>query len=115
MSTSERRNADQDSPPKSNRSRLGLGMAPPMRWILASLCLLLVVVYALEPTIAADLWWHLKTGELIWTTGRVPHADVFSHTSSGQPWQVQEWLSEVIFYGLYHGLSADALVAFKVI
>jgi hypothetical protein len=88
-------------------------MAQPLRWLLPSLCLLLVVVYALKPSIAADLWWQLKTGELIWTTGRVPHSDFFSHTSAGHPWQVQEWLSEVIFYGLFHGLSADALVAYK--
>src|SRR5215211_1914720 len=104
MLTSERRSGDHSSPRQADRSRFGSGMAPLLRWLLPALCLLMVVVYALEPSIAADLWWQLKTGELIWTTGRVPHSDVFSHTSAGHPWQVQEWLSELIFYGLYHGL-----------
>jgi hypothetical protein len=48
-----------------------------------------------------DLWWHLKTGEIIWTTHSIPHADPFSFTASGQPWIAQEWLSEFAMYGLW--------------
>ena len=48
-----------------------------------------------------DLWWHLKTGELIWKTHSIPRVDVFSFTAAGQPWTAQEWLSQVVIYGAY--------------
>ena len=48
-----------------------------------------------------DLWWHLKTGEIIWNTHSVPRADPFSFTAGGQPWVAQEWLSELAFYALW--------------
>jgi len=49
-----------------------------------------------------DLWWHLKTGELIWRTHSIPRADVFSFTAAGHPWVAQEWLSQVVIYWSYH-------------
>ena len=55
----------------------------------------------LTDTLDPDLWWHLKTGELILKHG-VPHTDIFSFTAFGRPWIVQEWLSEVIM-GLVYG------------
>jgi hypothetical protein len=91
------------------------GLAWLTGWLWAVPALLIAAVVGLRPTTAFDLWWQLKTGELIWTTGHVPHHDVFSHTSAGQPWQVQEWLAEWVFYGLFRGLGADALVAYKVL
>jgi hypothetical protein len=69
---------------------------------------------SIHPKGVNDLWWQLKTGELIWTRHSVPNADLFSYTATGQPWHVQEWLAELLFYGLYRGLSPDALAAFKV-
>src|ERR1700730_708698 len=48
-----------------------------------------------------DMWWHLKTGEIIWNTHSIPQVDVFSFTAAGRPWITQEWLSEVTIYGAY--------------
>ena len=48
-----------------------------------------------------DIWWHLKTGELIVANRSVPTTDPFSFTAHGQPWTAHEWLSEVIFYGVF--------------
>lgn len=62
-----------------------------------------------------DLWWHLRTGQLIVDSGHIPHADPFSFTRAGTPWIAQEWLSEVIFYGLWHRLGAAALIGFSAI
>src|SRR5690242_2767328 len=28
----------------------------------------------------SDLWWHLKTGEIIWKTHSIPRVDLFSFT-----------------------------------
>jgi hypothetical protein len=48
-----------------------------------------------------DVWWHLKTGQLIAQTGTVPHTDSFSFTRSGSPWVAHEWLTELFIYGVY--------------
>lgn len=48
-----------------------------------------------------DIWWHIKTGELILANRSVPTADPFSFTALGQPWTTHEWLSEVILYWVF--------------
>lgn len=48
-----------------------------------------------------DLWWHLKTGQVIWTTGSIPSTDLFSFTAQGQPWTAHEWLAQLGIYGVY--------------
>jgi hypothetical protein len=48
-----------------------------------------------------DLWWHLKTGEIIWNTHSIPRVDLFSFTAQGHPWIAQEWLSQLTIYGAY--------------
>jgi hypothetical protein len=47
------------------------------------------------------MWWHLKNGEIIFTTHTVPLADVFSYTSNHQALVPQEWLSQLAIYGAY--------------
>lgn len=48
-----------------------------------------------------DIWWQLKTGELIWANKSVPTVDPFSFTTSGIRWTDHEWLSQVIFYKVF--------------
>jgi hypothetical protein len=90
------------------------------RWNLAVLLVLgaavavLVGLAAIWQMPAYDLWWQLKTGELILQNHGVPHADVFSFTAAGKPWVVQEWLTEVLFFLLYARVSPEALVVLKV-
>src|SRR4051812_41771657 len=48
-----------------------------------------------------DMWWHLKTGEIICNTHSIPGVDVFSYTAAGHAWTAQEWLSELTIYGAY--------------
>jgi hypothetical protein len=47
------------------------------------------------------MWWHLKTGEIIWNTHSIPRVDPFSFTAYGHPWIAQEWLSEWTMYGAW--------------
>jgi hypothetical protein len=49
-----------------------------------------------------DLWWHLKTGQLILQQEKVPHTDPFSYTSAGQPWIAHEWLADLVLYELHN-------------
>ena len=60
--------------------------------------LVLVTLYALRPISDPDIWWHLKTGEIIVETGQIPRTDVYSHTAYDKPWVAHEWLSQVIFH-----------------
>src|SRR5215472_8817601 len=49
-----------------------------------------------------DLWWHLKTGEIIWNTHKIPTTDLFSFTTNHHPWIAHEWLSQLTIFGAYH-------------
>jgi hypothetical protein len=60
-----------------------------------------------------DVWWHLKTGQLIIANHAVPHTDPFSFTRQGQRWVTHEWLSELLIYGIYSaGRWAGLIVVF---
>jgi hypothetical protein len=48
-----------------------------------------------------DFWWHLKMGEIIWTTRSIPRTDLFSFTAAGHSFIVQNWLAEVLYFKLY--------------
>src|SRR5260370_18564387 len=43
-----------------------------------------------------DTGWHIRAGELILQTGRVPVADPFSFSRPQQPWFAWEWLADVV-------------------
>jgi hypothetical protein len=58
-----------------------------------------------------DVWWHLRTGQLIAQTHRVFHADPYSFTRFGQPWVDHEWLSQLFIFGLYRLAGWAGLIA----
>ena len=57
-----------------------------------------------------DLWWHLKMGQMIWTTHAIPLADPFSFTTHHQALVPQEWLSEVAIYAAYKWAGFQGLM-----
>jgi hypothetical protein len=94
----------------------------PMRGIVRTHHIFVVVLFlglfALAARNAADpdLWWHLKTGQLIIESKSVPHTDPFSFTRVGQPWIAHEWLSEVLIYSLWRVAGwAGLIVAFAAV
>ncbi len=59
----------------------------------------------------SDTGWHIRTGEMILRTRRLPHSDPYSFTRAGQPWLAWEWLSDVLM-GFIHqtrGLTGVAM------
>src|SRR4051794_1359767 len=55
--------------------------------------------------------WHIRNGENILRTLRIPHTDPFSYTMAGQPWYAWEWLWDAV-NGVLHlqfGLSGVVL------
>lgn len=58
-----------------------------------------------------DVWWHLRTGQLMVQTHAVVHADPYSFTRFGQPWVDHEWLSQIAIYSLYRLAGWAGLIA----
>lgn len=58
-----------------------------------------------------DMWWHLKMGQIIWTTHSIPLHDLFSYTTNHYATVPQEWLGELSIYFAYKlaGLSGMML------
>ena len=52
----------------------------------------LLGVFPLKDT---DIYWHLRTGELIRQTGQVPRTDLFTFTRVGVPWIDLHWIFQV--------------------
>ena len=48
-----------------------------------------------------DMWWHLKTGQVIWTSHTIPTTDIFSYTTNHHAWVPHEWLSQTLIYAAY--------------
>jgi len=45
--------------------------------------LAMLAVLTVRPLFAdPDMWWPLKTGEVIWTTHTIPTTDMFSYTTN---------------------------------
>lgn len=43
-----------------------------------------------------DLWWHIKTGQIILNTHHWPTVDAYSFTVAGHPWIAGEWVGDVL-------------------
>jgi hypothetical protein len=59
-----------------------------------------------------DLFWHLRTGEWILQHHAIPHADPFSWTMSGKPWQAYSWLFEVLAIKLFYRFGIIGLLGY---
>ena len=62
----------------------------------------------------ADYFWHLKTGEYIFTRHALPAGDIFSYTRLGNPWVLHEWLFEVVLYAMFAWLGAVGVKLFTI-
>jgi hypothetical protein len=57
-----------------------------------------------------DVWWHLRTGQLILQNHALFHTDPYSFTRSGLPWVDHEWLSEIIMFVVYRIAGEGGLI-----
>lgn len=80
-------------------------LASALRWALPSaadlvfvalLCTLLLTPLSVRLLGDAGIGWHIRTGQQILATHRVPRVDTFSSTMQGKPWFAWEWLYDVI-------------------
>ena len=61
--------------------------------------LLLVFLLGCHDIGNGDIWWHLKTGQLIWETGGVPRTDWYTYTNPDAEWIDLHWGFQLIVAG----------------
>jgi len=59
-----------------------------------------------------DTGYHIKTGEVILDTGRVPRTDIYSFITPPLKWTAHEWLSEVFMAGVFRAAGLTGVVVF---
>lgn len=57
-----------------------------------------------------DLWWHLRTGQIIWTERRLPRADLFSFSTQQSAWVPHEWLAQLTIFGSWKAAGDSGLM-----
>lgn len=57
-----------------------------------------------------DVWFHLRTGQIIWESGAIPTADTLSHTRAGAAWITHEWLFELPLWAIWRLGGDSAMV-----
>ena len=62
-----------------------------------------------------DVWWHLRTGQLILDNGAVPLVDIFTYNNAGRPWIDIYLLFLVVLALLYRIGGVSALVLLKAV
>jgi len=77
--------------------RRGFSFPVMLAFLLAVLAVLTVRARFDDP----DMWWHIKMGEVIWTTHTIPLTDLFSFTTNHHATVPQEWLSQLAIYSAY--------------
>jgi len=90
-------------------------IARPEPWRRALLVSLPALAFLLGcfPMADFDVWWHLRTGQLILETHAVPRLDLFTYTNATRPWIDVYWLYQVGLALLYRAGGASALVLLK--
>jgi hypothetical protein len=83
-------------------------------WLSLPVALLVWAVLA-QPFGLVDFWWHLKTGEILFTEGRLLRANEFSFTAPGVPDTPHGWLAQLVFYILYRTGGLELLVVLNVL
>lgn len=86
-----------------------------MMHVAITIVLYCAVVAAVQPRRTYDLWWHLETGELIASSGAVPHEDRFTYTRQGERWIAHEWAWEVPMYLMYNRWGHAGLMVLRLI
>jgi hypothetical protein len=84
-------------------------------FLLLTLSALMVFTMHAGPAMDEDIWWHLRTGQLILDHRAVPARDLFSSSAMGKPWIVYSWLFDVLvarLFALFGYRGILALTAF---
>lgn len=79
------------------------------------LCILLIWSFLVScfPLRNLDIWWHLRTGQLILERGTVPYFDWFTFVDFDRPWIDLHWGFQILVTWLYGWGGVDLLILTK--
>jgi hypothetical protein len=82
--------------------------------MLGSFLMGVVFVAARSFSVDPDVWWHIRTGDLILRAHHWPTVDSYSYTVAGQPWMAVEWVGDVLIAAVFRvgGLQGLDLLLF---
>ena len=61
----------------------------------------------------SDIWWHLRTGQLILEQWQIPSTDWYTYTNPDAPWVDLHWFFQVAAWLTYSASGAPGLVLIK--
>ncbi|HEX5284734.1 MAG TPA: hypothetical protein VFW30_11505 [Bryocella sp.] len=73
----------------------------PFHVTLAATIALITFFFCGQSIADPDIWWHLKDAQILVQQHHWMRVDQFSYTVTGAPWVNSEWLSELVFYGMW--------------
>jgi len=76
--------------------------------LLGAIIVWCVCCISLHPYHEPDLFWQLRAGHDIVSTGHAPHADAYTWDCRGETWIVPEWLTFVLYSEVYQHCGALA-------
>src|SRR3981189_461045 len=59
-----------------------------------------------------DFWWHIRIGQWMVETGRLPATDIFPYTAQSHVWTDHEYLTEVLMWLIYSKAGAIGIGLF---
>jgi hypothetical protein len=80
--------------------------------VLLSLLAFFTVLHRFNDT---DTWWHLRMGQVVWTTHTIPTTDIFSYTTRHHAWVPHEWLAQLSLYLFYRAGGYQGMMLWLVI
>ena len=69
--------------------------------MLASIIVFWVFIGAGYAVWDADIWWHLRNAEYLFTHLKTPSVDLYSYTTNAHPWMNHEWLAEIPYFAAW--------------
>jgi hypothetical protein len=93
--------------------------------LLLALTAVLLIGWFSSPISDSDFWWHLKTGQYIAETHRLPVPDPFAWTTAAAPAAypgepsvrqfnlTHEWLAQVLYYLIWRAAGFPGIVLFR--
>ena len=82
------------------RVRLALPAVPMSAIAVTAFFALIALPRATMPLVDGDVWWHLRAGEAVLSTGQVAHFDTWTLVGDGMRWISQDWLSNTVMAAL---------------
>jgi hypothetical protein len=82
-------------------------------WVLILPFLAIVFLFGCYALVNGDIWWHLKTGELILANLQIPIENLFTYTNPKSPWIDLHWGFQCFVALIYNQFGAFGLIFTK--